>query len=256
MKTIRTLSALVMSAALEIGCNTSETQDVTSYVPIETRPAYTPVLPPAEYESHAPTPLPTRETTELSPPSETLKFPLVAIADEGTTLNPKKTRKVKKVVEYLFTKDKQPPLLSYDDSNNGWDALQRVEVVARISSVSYTITALNFSYTGTGSRGHEDQLSISISQKERNKNNPITFEDKGLDGHVDYMGPWSLSPFEEPVTLFGRTLPVNTRYAPRDTRVSIDPQLSKNEVADTLYTRALDRIIQFYENKSASSKNQ
>lgn len=202
-----------------------------------------------EYGSESPTSAP-RKGIELSPVGGNLKYSLVAVPDEGTVLDPKKTEKVKRVVEHLFAKDKQPKLISYDDSPHGWEeSLQRVEVVARISPGRYTITALNFSCIGGNSRCNEDELSLSILPNGRKEYGQIIFMDWGLDGTVDYMGPYSLLPFEKPLKLFGRTLLADTRYTPRDDRSRIDQQLDKKAVADTLYTTALDRIIAFYEKK-------
>ncbi len=248
------LSALVLSAALETGCTADTTEN--NYVP-----------PPLLIEEESPVSSLIEEESPVSPLQQAEKIipvrvvgklqePLLSFPDEGTSLDPKKAEKVRKVAEYVVTKHKQPGLIQYEDNSYGWTHFQQVEVVAKIRNDLYTITTTNFFRDLAVRYGGNDNLSLSIKPKNVGIDQ-IMFEDEGLDGNVDFMGNYGLGPFEKPIRLFDTSLPATTRYAPCDKRTSIDPQLEKKATADALYMTALTRIIRFYETKKgASTKHQ
>ena len=234
------LSALVFSAALESGCIVDTTEN--AYVPpqrtpvVQTTPDYRTASPPVE--ELKPVSLDPRYSTQKN---GNLQYPLVSTAVSGTTLNMEEAAKARKAVELVINNDRKSGV-KYNSFPEEQIAYQRVQAVMKIKLDEYTITAANMDESRKSEDESEtyDVLFLTIKPNvTKNNTNVVTFEDTGLDGDVNFME----SPREKAITLFGRKISANTNFSTRANR------LGNKEIAQTLYMTALEKIIEFYEQK-------
>ncbi len=168
-----------------------------------------------------------------------LQYPLVSVADRMTTLNMQEATNVRNVSEYVINKDKQLGLVKYDSFPEEQIDFQRVQVIMKIGRDEYIITVANMDETKNSDEeyGNYDVLFLTIRPNASKKNNDIIeFRDTGLDGNVNFMESTNK------ISLFGHKLTADTRFSH-----DVDFRLENREIAQTLYTTALDRIIAFYE---------
>lgn len=229
------LTGLVSLLTLGSGCSddapTPEVApvEVVSVAEHQQEPALTPSV-----QSPKQTPLNPEYTTMTN---ANLQYPLVSVADRGTTQSVEEAAKVRKVAAYIINASTDIELVTYESPTSGVQQIQRTEAVLTVGSNIYTVLVVNLDETK--STDEYDQLNVTIIPKRSTKgSSPLEIIDRGLDGNVNYMA----SPYKKAMKLFDRTLLPDTKYTS-----DVGSKLENRELAQFLYTTALDKIIAFYE---------
>ncbi|MDD3175925.1 MAG: hypothetical protein PHU51_05600 [Candidatus Nanoarchaeia archaeon] len=170
-------------------------------------------------------------TGALALAKDSLKYPLVPVADKDTELDKEKTDKVLKLVNYVITKNDQKGLLSHKPDTALDRSYQGVQAVMKIGDTRYTIWVANEDET---QKIHlDDVLSIWTRPDGTYGQKYITtFSDNGLDGNCDF----GITPAMNEV---GRIL-FNQEFAEGN---------EHKKKFQKIYDSAIDDLINFYESK-------
>ena len=136
------LSALTgLVGLLTFGCSDDvpapEVTPIEAVSVVQTTPDYRTASPPVE--ELKPVSLDPRYSTQKN---GNLQYPLVSIADGGTTLNMEEAAKARKAVELVINNDRKSGV-KYNSFPEEQIAYQRVQAVMKIKLDEYTITAAN-----------------------------------------------------------------------------------------------------------------
>lgn len=167
-----------------------------------------------------------------------LKYPLVSIPDEGTTLDEAKAAKARKLAEYVITKDeKRSGLISHNpNAKNGMGDYQNVGVVIVVDGQQYSIYVDNWNKQDPNRKRNNGIVFYVRPAGTKDADNLTVIRDGGLDGRCNYG---TLSPKASGI---GKVINFRDGFDGRK------PQgLEHRDRFQALYEATLDKLIGFYE---------
>ena len=176
-----------------------------------------------------------------------LKFPLVSIPDEVTTLDEAKAAKARKLAEYVITKDeKRPGLISHNpNATNGRRDYQSVEAVIVVDGQRHSIYVDNWNKQDPNQKRKNGIVIYERHEGTTKDEDILSFiRDEGLDGRCNYG------------TLSSKASGTGKVIEFRDGFDGLPSNgLEHRDRFQALYDQTLDRLITFYE-KPIQSKPQ
>jgi len=166
-----------------------------------------------------------------------LRYPLVSVADKGTTPDETKAAKARKVAEYAVTRNKQQGLRSYNPNSTIGNDYQGVQAVMTIDGQRYTVWIAN--HNENAKLTLPDMMSVWVRPEGTTGQSELTtFTDTGLDGRCDF----GIIPAK--VSGTGKQL-LFREEAGRPEGVEHKQRFQ------SLYDQTLDKLVKFYERPRA-----
>ena len=175
-----------------------------------------------------------------------LKYPLVSIPDEVTTLDVAKAAKARKLAEYVITKDeKRQGIISHKPyATSGRKDYQSVEAVIVVDGQQYSIYVDNWNKQDPNLKQKNGIVIYERPEGTKDADNLTVIRDEGLDGRCNYG------------TLFPKASGTGKVIEFRDGFDGLPSNgLEHRDRFQALYDQTLDRLITFYE-KPIQSKPQ